>query len=55
MDKGGQSLHSTLEGVPAFKVTLNKSSGYPQTDHTEAEAERNKDKSQVLEINILFC
>lgn len=52
MDRGGRSLQSTLEGALAFKVTLNRSSGYPQIDHTEAK--RNRDKDQALEINILF-
>lgn len=30
------------------------SSGYPQIDHIEEDTERNKDRDQALEINILF-
>lgn len=54
MDRGGQNICNTLEGAPAFKVTLNKSSGYPQIDHRVADVESYKDKDQALEINILF-
>lgn len=55
MDREGLYIYNTLGGASAFEITLNKSSGYPQIDHTVADIERYKDKDQALVINILFA